>query len=257
MKIHILGALSGTEPFPDRNHTSWALELDNGNIYLFDAGENCSRTAYLSQMDLMQIKTIFISHSHYDHLSGLTNVFSTIRKMRALYRDTQPRSIDIFMPEEKVWAGFNAFAESIEAYPLHTEINDHILSDGGFFKNDDIMVEFRGNEHVAKAENGDFRSFSFRITAGDKVIVYSGDVRSADEFADWSQKCDVVLMESGHHHPWEVCGKWRNDNCQIGTVVFVHHGRDYINLPTQTAVAARRAWGKDVIFAEDDMIIEL
>ena len=257
MKIHILGALSGTEPFPNRNHTSWALELDNGNIYLFDAGENCSRTAYLSQMDLMQIKTIFISHSHYDHLAGLINVFSTILKMRALYRDTQPRSIDIFMPEEKVWVGFNAFAESIGAYPLHTEINDHILSDGGFFKNDDIMVEFRGNEHVAKAENGDFRSFSFRITVGDKVIVYSGDVRSADEFADWSKECDVVLMESGHHHPWEVCEKWRNDNCRIGKVVFVHHGRDYINLPTQTAVATRRAWGRDVIFAEDDMIIEL
>ena len=58
MKIRILGSLSGTEPFPNRNHTSWALELDNGNIYLFDAGENCSRTAYLAQMDMLQIKSI-------------------------------------------------------------------------------------------------------------------------------------------------------------------------------------------------------
>jgi len=37
----------------------------------------------------------------------------------------------------------------------------------------------------------------------------------------------------------------------------MHHGRDYINLPTQTAVAARREWQKEVVFAEDNMLIEL
>ena len=257
MKIRILGSLSGTEPFPNRNHTSWALELDNGNIYLFDAGENCSRTAYLAQMDMLQIKSIFISHPHYDHLAGLTNVFSTMRKMRALYGDTAPREVDVFMPVPELWGHFSGFMNCIEADPPHTEINDHLLSDGGFYKNDDIMVEFRGNEHIAKTENGDFRSFSFRITVKDKVIVYSGDVDSPDEFADWSQNCDVLLMESGHHHPQEVCRKWRQDNCNIGKIVFMHHGRDYINLPTQTAVAARREWQKEVVFAEDNMLIEL
>ena len=117
--------------------------------------------------------------------------------------------------------------------------------------------ELKRMDIPAKAENGDFRSFSFRITAEDKVVVYSGDVRSPDEFADWSSKCDAVLMESGHHHPWEVCAKWKENGCEINKVIFMHHGRDYVNQPTQTAVAARRVWGKDVIFAEDDMIIEL
>ena len=50
---------------------------------------------------------------------------------------------------------------------------------------------------------------SIRITAEDKVVVYSGDVRSPDEIADWSKNCDALLMESGHHHPWEVCARWK------------------------------------------------
>ena len=139
MKIHILGALSGTEPFPNRNHTSWALELDNGSVYLFDAGENCSRTAYLSQMDLLSIKSIFISHPHYDHVGGLLNVFSTMQKMRAHYNDVSPRSVDLFMPTLELLETFDAFTQSVDSYPPHTEITGQVLSDGGFFKNDDII----------------------------------------------------------------------------------------------------------------------
>ena len=59
MKIRVLGSLSGTEPFPNRNHTSWVLELDNGSVYWFDAGENCSRTAYLAAVDILNVKDIF------------------------------------------------------------------------------------------------------------------------------------------------------------------------------------------------------
>lgn len=41
MKLYFLGTCAGTEPMPDRTHTSFALE-SGGSIYWFDAGEGCS-----------------------------------------------------------------------------------------------------------------------------------------------------------------------------------------------------------------------
>lgn len=257
MKIRVLGSLSGTEPFPTRNHTSWVLELDNGSVYWFDAGENCSRTAYLAAVDMLNVKDIFISHPHYDHLGGLMNVFSTMRKMRALDGDREYRSVNLHLPVAEMAEPFDLLMKSVDAYPLFTDVKIDTLFDGMVFDNGEIKVEVRGNEHIAKREDGTFRAFSFRITAQDKVIIYSGDTHTADVFADWTRKCDIVLMESGHHKPAEVCAKWKADNSDIGKILFVHHGRTFLNTPTQCRLASNHAWGSEVFFAEDNMVVEL
>lgn len=257
MKIRVLGSLSGTEPFPNRNHTSWVLELDNGSVYWFDAGENCSRTAYLAAVDILNVKDIFISHPHYDHLGGLMNVFTVMRKMRSLDGDQLPRTVNLHLPIAEMVEPFDKLMKTVDAYPLYTEVKIDTLYDGMFFDNGEIKVEIRGNKHIAPAEDGTFKAFSFRITAQDKVIVYSGDTHTADVFADWTKKCDVVMMESGHHKPAEVCAKWKADNADIGKILFVHHGRTFLNTPTQCRLASRHAWGSEVFFAEDNMVIEL
>lgn len=257
MKIHVLGSLSGMEPHVNRHHTSWVLELDNGSLYWFDAGECCSETAYLMGMDLFNLRAVFISHPHYDHFGGLLNLFSVYRKMYAIEHDTTERSFEIFMPVDDLWEPFKDICCKVAAYPCCVEVNDHVLSDGGFFKNDEIMVEFMGNRHIAVEEEEPFKSFSFRITAENKTIVYSGDLGSTEELLEWSRNCDCLLMESGHHHPWEVCQYWQDNSCNIGKVIFMHHGRDVIYMPTETAIRCRRVIGNKVFFAEDRQCWEL
>ena len=61
-----------------RNHVSWALDV-NGRLYWFDAGESCSHTAYLLGLDLMAIRSIFISHPHIDHVGGALRIVRAIR----------------------------------------------------------------------------------------------------------------------------------------------------------------------------------
>jgi hypothetical protein len=43
----------------------------------------------------------------------------------------------------------------------------------------------------------------------------------------------------------------------VRRLVFVHHGRDYLNRPAETAEKTKQAWGKTPEFAEDAMFIGL
>lgn len=257
MRIHILGSLSGTEPFVNRHHTSWVLELSNGHLYWFDAGENCSHSGYTKGLDFFQIKSIFISHPHYDHMGGLLNLFSVIHKMHYLEDDKEQRSYELYLPVPELREPFENLTRILGAYPDEATINYNLLTDGGVFENDEIKIEFKGNQHIRVAEGEPHRAFSFRIMAEGKQIVYPADVDKPEEFIEWSKNCDLQFMESGHHHPWDVCQYWREQDCRIGKIIFLHHGRDVLYLPTESKIRSRRAWGSEVFFAEDGMTVEL
>ena len=78
-KIRFLGTCSGTEPFKNMHHTSFLIE-EKGKTYWFDAGENCSRLAFLQGVDMLSVSSIFISHPHIDHIGGLLNLILLIRQ---------------------------------------------------------------------------------------------------------------------------------------------------------------------------------
>ena len=250
MRIHTIGTCAGTEPMPTRQHTCCMFEINN-KYYTFDAGAGCSRTAWLNGIPLPELEHVFISHPHRDHIGGLPALLWDIRKI--VYRENLQHSgkITIHIPDLKVRSLINA-VKKVE-WCDRIKIKTHLFSDGVIFKDENVVVEARHTLHMGIPADGKYSAYSFRISAEDKKIVYSGDVRSYTDMGDWLDDCDLLLMETGHHNASNVCAGIRADGLGVKDIMFVHSGREILNDYQGAKQRAEEAWGKSVIIAEDGL----
>ncbi len=77
VRVTILCENSAAPPLPVLGEHGFAafIETDHGN-YLFDTGQglSLSHNATYLKKDLSSIKSVFLSHGHYDHTGGLAHV---------------------------------------------------------------------------------------------------------------------------------------------------------------------------------------
>ncbi len=258
MKISILGSCSGTEPFENRHHTAFALTVGE-RIYWFDAGETCSYTAHLMGLDLLSVSDIFISHPHMDHVGGLGNLFWNIRKLSKVKKQN-PRygDLHLYTPCMETFEGILAILKNSEGgYQNDYQTLAYPISDGVLLENGEIRVTAMHNLHLKEPADGVWRSFSYLIEAEGKRIVFSGDIKDLSELSPWLRDgCDLLLMETGHHHPDEVCRRLTDEKYAVGRLGFLHHGRDSLDRYAETLEACR-AILPDVIFFDDKDTLEL
>lgn len=253
MKIRILGACSGTEPMPGMHHTAWVLETDH-ELYWFDAGEGCAHTAYLLGLDLLKVKHIFLTHPHMDHIGGLPHLLWSFQKLLYVNKLDIPMTVVCHTPDRKVLDGvkmiLQAEGRSIDA--VTADVRPGLLLD-----DPEVRVEARPNTHLKIQPGEPCRSFSYRITAGGRKIVCSGDVGTVDDLGEWLEDCDLLMMETGHHIASEVCAKLRRDKRGVRNILFYHHGREIIGDRAGAIARAEAAWGGPVGCASDGMCIDL
>ena len=227
-QLKILGSCSGTEPMPNRHHTSIAMTI-NGRCYFFDAGENAAHTAYTEGIDLTKIRAIFISHTHYDHIEGLMGLFWTIKKHCSRYKtNTAESEIKLFIPEIKIWEKIYDLLNSIDtSYAQTFEITADAPKIGSFYRDENIEVSAFESHHLPLSEDGRIRSFSYKIIADGKTTVFSGDVKDMNDLIEpLREGCDLLLCETGHHQVKTVCEFAEAHN--VKRLVFVHHGREIL-----------------------------
>lgn len=257
MKIHIWGSLSGTEPMPERHHSSWALEKDD-ILYWFDAGEGCSRTAYLQGYDPRRIKKLFISHSHGDHIGGLYNLFLLIWKLNAMKVAPAGSDIEATVPDPEVVELVKQLIERSNKWLPDMKLAVRKTSEGILSDEDGICVECVRNNHITPAEDGSGASYSFLIKCENKRIIFSGDVRSsADMECFLKDGCDLLMMETGHHSAPKLCQEWKDKGFNIGKVLFIHHGREILADPAGVKARCEAVWSVPVIIAHDGLEMEI
>ena len=115
MQVTFLGTSSGV-PTRARNVSSMALRLtQKSEIWLFDCGEGTQHQLLKSDVRLSQLKKIFISHMHGDHIFGLPGLLASIGLAG------NSKGIEIYGPEklEDYIKGVMYSSSSRIAYPIN------------------------------------------------------------------------------------------------------------------------------------------
>lgn len=255
MKIHFLGTCAGTEPMPDRKHTSFVIECGN-RLYWFDAGEGCSYTAHNMGLDLLKVRKIVISHPHMDHVGGLGNLLWNIRKLMWCKKLETLEDVDVYIPNLQVWDGLLTMMRHTEGkFKLKFKLTAHPTHDGVLFDDGIVRVTALHNTHMQPID-GQWQSYSFLIEGEGKRLVYSGDVKAYTEFDSLLKGgCDGLIIETGHFVIDDVYAYAKDRN--IGKIFFNHNGREILYNTEGCKEKVRQLFGDRAVIAYDTMTATL
>ncbi len=213
MKLVTIGTASG---FPVKNRGCEANLLDvNGSVYLFDAGKNVSESIVNLGYEYTDVKAVFITHPHCDHIASLGQ-FVDLSCWR--YKDM---SFKTLLPSVEcvnlVRYLCNDFAGSVrlneEKVPLI------VYTAGVIYQDENIKVTAFENTHIPK-------SHSFLVEAEGKRLFITGDLDA--DMASLSKEAiekenDFILAECAHFSEEVVLREFPKYNTK--RLVITHVGR--------------------------------
>lgn len=200
MKLTILG--SGTcIPNTKRGSSGYLIQTANSKI-LLDCGSGTTWKLEQIGTNYLEIDHIFISHIHPDHTADLVPfLFAT----KYNHYEKRRNPLDIWGGK-----GFIKFFDALkEAYGNWIVPDDLVIDEikGGAQTYEDFKILTTKVPHIES-------SLAYKITSGEKSIVYSGDTDYSESLINLAAKCDLLIIEcaiakdeykiKGHLTPSEV-----------------------------------------------------
>jgi ribonuclease BN (tRNA processing enzyme) len=188
-------------PDPDRGGPSLAVVV-NGTSYLFDAGPGVVRRAVAAaQRDSIpalrapNLRYLFLTHLHSDHTLGVPDVMLTPAVMH------RKGPLHVYGPpgtRALVTGILRAYHEDIDLRIHGLERGDsnayrvlvHEVAPGLVYRDSNVTVR------AFRVPHGSWRSaLGYRVDAGGRSIVISGDTGPSDAIVDACHGCDVLVHE--------------------------------------------------------------
>ena len=195
LQITLLGT-GNPRPSLERFGPSILVEA-GGQRLLIDAGRGAAQRLFqIGQRDaLTGLDAVLLTHLHSDHTGGIPDVWLTpwiFGRARALPLLGPAGTADMARHLTQAYAWDIATRQKDEGFPADgVRLDGRDVTPGVVWNRDGVTVTAFAVDHGAFATP----AFGYRIAAGGRSVVVSGDMRFDERFVDHARGADVVITE--------------------------------------------------------------
>lgn len=202
--LHI--ALCGTgSPFPDpQRGAPCTVVIAGKDMFLFDAGSGAAKQIARMNLSTGQLKGIFLTHFHSDHIDGLGEVMMT-----RWAQNTSPDPLKLYGPTgiREVYEGFHlAYGHDTEHRTAHhtpalmppelsgaqvQEFNTPKTTPVSVFKNGDLDIKAFAVDHQPIEP-----AIGYVISYKGRTVVLSGDTKKSAAVTQAAKGVDLLIHEA-------------------------------------------------------------
>lgn len=200
---------TGGGPVPRVRRSAPANMIQVGDrVYLIDAGSGVAPALVAAGVQPGKVKTIFLTHLHYDHVGGLADLIAYDWLTRssvpiAIYGPPATgRFVDAVL--ELLRTPLGIFAVQIPPTgAVAAAVNAHDLDTSGpkiVYQDDRVRVSAVENSHYVtipadRRPAGAARSFAYRFDTPDRSFVFTGDTGPSAAVEQLAVGADVLVSE--------------------------------------------------------------
>jgi ribonuclease BN (tRNA processing enzyme) len=251
MEVIVLGSGTGV-PSLRRGSPAYAVKAA-GRLIMLDLGSGACRALLNHGLSFSQIDIIAITHLHPDHIGDLVPFLFATHYSLGYTRET-PFSLLAAQGfrdfHRKLKEPFGHWVEAppglMDIWELRTDAPDVVMYEG-------LTIRSAPVNHIEG-------SLAYRLEAGDKVLVYSGDTDVSDSLVKLAQGADLFILECanpfkvpGHLTPAEAGRLAAKAGVKRLLLTHFYPPCDEVDV----AGLARREFSGEIIRAEDGLRLEV
>ena len=190
MKITFLGSSHGIAEA--HAFCSSALISIADRHYIIDAGAPIMTLLQNHGVDFNDIRGIFITHSHADHMMGLVEFTFQMIDFKRHFPDV---NIQVLVPDTKRYEAMNKFLFNKEGL-IDESLHYRVYEEGVIWEDDLIRITAIRSQHTSC-------SYSFLVEAEGKKVLFSGDLKAhIPDYPKIAHETDIdlIIMEGAHTH---------------------------------------------------------
>ncbi len=258
-RLITLGTRSGPNPTVGRAQSSNLLVV-NGAPYVIDAGDGVTRRLTRLGTNFRAIDTIFITHPHSDHTSGLGALMSVI------YDSNRTGPVNIYGPPGTGASvhGLLEFAmvnseirisDGTKVVAANKIFSGHDTGAGTIFQDANVKVTSVENTHFhfqpGSPGYGKYKSYAYRFDTSDRSVVFTGDTGPSDAVATLAKGADLLVSEvtasvDAYKEQQIKIGRWQLMTPEQQAGALRHMSEEHL-LPEEVGKLAAHAGVKTVV----------